>query len=126
MSVLQGLAAQVQLAELAQVSYTPFAEAIRAIQEGEKEHLEQGIEALKGILTSSEHRDEVSSSFNYWRDKVSAGFSQAHPERYEMLKKFGIRHQSNERMLEEWTERDRKSTRLNSSHVAISYAVFCL
>src|SRR5207253_11218508 len=26
----------------------------------------------------------------------------------------------------EHTDRDRKSTRLNSSHVAISYAVFCL
>src|SRR5690625_7057305 len=25
-----------------------------------------------------------------------------------------------------WLDRDRKSTRLNSSHVAISYAVFCL
>src|SRR5690625_2995343 len=25
-----------------------------------------------------------------------------------------------------WVARDRKSTRLNSSHVAISYAVFCL
>src|SRR5207253_11010649 len=25
-----------------------------------------------------------------------------------------------------WSLRDRKSTRLNSSHVAISYAVFCL
>src|SRR5690625_5753934 len=25
-----------------------------------------------------------------------------------------------------YTDRDRKSTRLNSSHVAISYAVFCL
>src|SRR5207245_10663917 len=25
-----------------------------------------------------------------------------------------------------WTERDRKSTRLNSSHGSISYAVFCL
>src|SRR6266702_5954297 len=25
-----------------------------------------------------------------------------------------------------WSPRDRKSTRLNSSHVAISYAVFCL
>src|SRR5690349_21889122 len=25
-----------------------------------------------------------------------------------------------------WTSRDRKSTRLNSSHVEISYAVFCL
>src|SRR5690625_6292701 len=29
------------------------------------------------------------------------------------------------RMIEEYIE-DRKSTRLNSSHVAISYAVFCL
>src|SRR5437868_12723771 len=28
--------------------------------------------------------------------------------------------------LAEWQERDRKSTRLNSSHVSISYAVFCL
>src|SRR5690625_3482329 len=27
---------------------------------------------------------------------------------------------------EPWSEADRKSTRLNSSHVAISYAVFCL
>src|SRR5437588_2452160 len=26
----------------------------------------------------------------------------------------------------EWTGRDRKSTRLNSSHTVISYAVFCL
>src|SRR6266571_2115773 len=25
-----------------------------------------------------------------------------------------------------WPERDRKSTRLNSSHMSISYAVFCL
>src|SRR5438067_8745433 len=26
----------------------------------------------------------------------------------------------------QWLKRDRKSTRLNSSHVSISYAVFCL
>src|SRR3712207_8213679 len=26
----------------------------------------------------------------------------------------------------DWTDRDRKSTRLNSSHANISYAVFCL
>src|SRR5438874_7816907 len=30
------------------------------------------------------------------------------------------------RLLKEQTKRDRKSTRLNSSHVEISYAVFCL
>ncbi|HLS16303.1 MAG TPA: Phenylacetic acid catabolic protein [Paenalcaligenes sp.] len=105
MNVLQGLAAQVQLAELAQVSYTPFAESIRAIQPGEKEHLEQGIEALKDILHHSEHHAEVQDSFKYWQEKVAAGFSQAHPERYEMLSKFGIRHQTNERMLEQWTDR---------------------
>src|SRR2546426_3461754 len=28
--------------------------------------------------------------------------------------------------LARWTRRDRKSTRLNSSHLVISYAVFCL
>src|SRR3712207_8091562 len=30
------------------------------------------------------------------------------------------------RLLEEWVRADRKSTRLNSSHANISYAVFCL
>src|SRR5436305_7635962 len=30
------------------------------------------------------------------------------------------------RVLAEWPHPDRKSTRLNSSHVRISYAVFCL
>src|SRR3712207_7174123 len=30
------------------------------------------------------------------------------------------------RLPEGWTEEDRKSTRLNSSHANISYAVFCL
>src|SRR5438132_6764123 len=29
-------------------------------------------------------------------------------------------------LLSEWREEDRKSTRLNSSHTVISYAVFCL
>src|SRR5690625_6414476 len=33
-------------------------------------------------------------------------------------------YRESSRILKEWT--DRKSTRLNSSHVAISYAVFCL
>src|SRR5690625_6925184 len=33
---------------------------------------------------------------------------------------------SNEQLLRQKMYQDRKSTRLNSSHVAISYAVFCL
>src|SRR5256885_5505353 len=34
--------------------------------------------------------------------------------------------QTKEISREEWDRRDRKSTRLNSSHLVISYAVFCL
>src|SRR5438874_10738206 len=35
-------------------------------------------------------------------------------------------HPSRERLVGDHRHRDRKSTRLNSSHVEISYAVFCL
>src|SRR2546430_7022874 len=36
------------------------------------------------------------------------------------------RHWAGARRSGEWRSRDRKSTRLNSSHSQISYAVFCL
>src|SRR5207253_9299147 len=38
----------------------------------------------------------------------------------------GIRKLPDEFIVRQLVESDRKSTRLNSSHVAISYAVFCL
>src|SRR5204863_9897111 len=38
----------------------------------------------------------------------------------------GGRHQRHRRLVPRAVRRDRKSTRLNSSHVEISYAVFCL
>src|SRR5690625_5402275 len=38
----------------------------------------------------------------------------------------GGEHASGARLIVADSRRDRKSTRLNSSHVAISYAVFCL
>lgn len=116
MNVLQGLAAQVQLKELSQVSYAPLAEAIRSIQPGEAAHLEQGVAALKGIMADSGLHDEVRQSFAYWYDKVAAGFSQAHPERYQMLVKFGIRHQDNDELLGQWkTSVDELKQTLNLS-----------
>src|SRR5947209_11939788 len=45
------------------------------------------------------------------------------------LKTLGLRmvaHNRNALEIAQWLERDRKSTRLNSSHANISYAVFCL
>src|SRR5439155_25520640 len=52
----------------------------------------------------------------------------ARPEGYRNLLEFlaVLRTPSHPLMPSEWASRDRKSTRLNSSHVAISYAVFCL
>src|SRR3712207_7912358 len=38
----------------------------------------------------------------------------------------GRRHRRERRRVHSWEGRDRKSTRLNSSHANISYAVFCL
>src|SRR5690625_6987163 len=43
--------------------------------------------------------------------------------RVELLHELGL---ANATIVETETSLDRKSTRLNSSHVAISYAVFCL
>src|SRR5690625_5647402 len=44
----------------------------------------------------------------------------------QVAKKLNISRTTVYRYLEKNPESDRKSTRLNSSHVAISYAVFCL
>src|SRR5690625_6307392 len=41
-----------------------------------------------------------------------------------LIESVGLEAQKN--MTDKGVNRDRKSTRLNSSHVAISYAVFCL
>src|SRR3712207_7841064 len=47
----------------------------------------------------------------------------------EVLQRFALHHQTGKpipQSLVEKIKRDRKSTRLNSSHANISYAVFCL
>src|SRR5690625_6354767 len=58
---------------------------------------------------------KFSSRFKYIEEKLSE-------------KDLDIAEQSLEKLDQLWEEakKDRKSTRLNSSHVAISYAVFCL
>src|SRR5438132_2786218 len=45
---------------------------------------------------------------------------------YADILRVGTRNAQNFPLLREWEVLDRKSTRLNSSHTVISYAVFCL
>src|SRR3989442_2024980 len=50
--------------------------------------------------------------------------NETHPEGLQKRHVFGVN--TEELIWAFWASRDRKSTRLNSSHVRISYAVFCL
>src|SRR2546426_4730251 len=48
------------------------------------------------------------------------------PLRLDALHRYPDRHYRSRKGIPRATKRDRKSTRLNSSHLVISYAVFCL
>jgi len=103
MNVLQGAAAVIQIAEYARVSYQPLAEVFRAIAPRETRHAELGREGLARIATSEEGRAAARSSVAYWQPRVAAGFGPAASARYELLHRFGLRHQTNEALLAEWT-----------------------
>src|SRR5207253_10267758 len=60
------------------------------------------------------------------REKHGQGSEEAEDEREARLAQQESKPRSQARYGPWETELDRKSTRLNSSHVAISYAVFCL
>ena len=100
MNVLMGLAVGVQLTEFARVSYGPLAETFRAIAPREARHAELGFEGLVRILATG--REAAQASAAYWRPRVAASFGVANSSRFETLRRFGLRHQSNEALLAEW------------------------
>jgi len=102
MNVVQGLAANVQIAEMAQVSYQPLAEVFRAIGPVEARHAELGLEGLAHIVATSEGRAAALDSLAYWRPRVAAGFGAAQSERFERLARLGLRHRTNEALQADW------------------------
>lgn len=102
MNVMQGLAAKVQIGEMAQVSYQPLAEVFRAIAPVEARHAELGLEGLSHIIGSQGGRAAALDSIAYWRPRVAAGFGEANSARYERLSRLGLRHRTNEALLAEW------------------------
>src|SRR5690625_6233173 len=77
-----------------------------------------------GVYAGSFSRQERTR----YRYTATGWYSMIHPQlncpRYLSMEKITPEAYISTRM--KWGSRDRKSTRLNSSHVAISYAVFCL
>ena len=102
MNVVQGLAAKVQLAEMAEVSYQPLAEVFRAILPVETRHAELGLEGLAQIAQSPEGREAAEASLAYWRPRVAAGFGAVNSARHERLAQLGLRHRSNAALLADW------------------------
>src|SRR5690625_3327487 len=79
--------------------------------------------------TRKQLADEIGTSASYltqlFRGDRLLNFKTVAKIEYALDLKYGIYEESNQRIeMKEYL--DRKSTRLNSSHVAISYAVFCL
>ena len=103
MNVLMGLAVSVQLKEFSRISYAPLAEVFDAIAPREQRHAELGVEGLSRIVASEEGRLDARKSVAFWHPRVAASFGQAGSARFETLKRFGLRHQPNEALLQDWT-----------------------
>ena len=103
MTVLMGLAVSVQLKEFSRISYAPLAEVFDAIAPREQRHAELGVEGLSRIVASEEGRLDARKAVAFWHPRVAASFGQAGSARFETLKRFGLRHQSNEALLQDWT-----------------------
>jgi ring-1,2-phenylacetyl-CoA epoxidase subunit PaaA len=102
MNVLQGLATGIQMTELTRVSYTPLAEVFREIAPREARHAELGLEGLDRIASTPEGRQAAKAAVDYWKPRVATTFGIAGSSRFEMLRRFGLRHTPNERLLAQW------------------------
>lgn len=103
MNVLMGRAVGIQLEEFSRVSYAPLAEVFREIAPREARHTELGLEGLIRIISTAEGRDRAKQSIAFWQPRVAASFGQERSARFELLKRFGLRHRTNEALFAAWT-----------------------
>jgi 1,2-phenylacetyl-CoA epoxidase catalytic subunit len=102
LNVLMGRATAVQLDELTRCSYAPLADTITEILPRERHHAELGEEGLRVALSRGHDRTDAQASVNYWYPRVADTFGRADSERFETYRKYGLRHRSNQELLERW------------------------
>ena len=106
MNVLMGVATVIQLEELADGSYQPLAEIFREILPRETRHAELGEEGLRQLAAEGkQQRDEIAASVAYWRGRVAASFGAIESPRFDLLRRFGLRHRPNEELLAAWNQK---------------------
>lgn len=101
MNLLMGLAADVQLADYAGLSYQPLAEIFREIRPVEKRHAEL---ALEGLKERPHDAATVQASVDYWWPKVVASFGIGDTGRDAQLRNFGLRKSTNAQLHDAWAD----------------------
>lgn len=102
LQLLMGLATAVQMTEMARISYAPLADTFRAIAPREAAHTDLARQGLAQITQTVEGRAQAGRSVGYWLPRVEASFGGSGSGRFEMLRKFGLRHTPNDELREEW------------------------
>jgi len=97
MNFLMGLAAGIQLEELARVSYQPLAETYRGIRGIEANHTKLAREGMAEL-----DREAAADSVAYWWPRVAESFGQIQSDRAAALSAFGLRHSDNNAMRTRW------------------------
>lgn len=102
MNILMGRATMIQLEDLAQGSYQPFADALAEIIPVETRHAGYGVEGLDAALGNGYDPVAAQASVNYWHPRVAATFGRATSEHAETYRKYGLRRRANEELLARW------------------------
>jgi len=102
MNVLMGLASVVQLEELRECSYAPFADVVRDILPREQRHMELGLEGLERIVATADGKHQAGACVDYWHPRVAETFGTEYSERFERLARMGLRHTTNEALKLAW------------------------
>ena len=104
MNVAMGLATGIQLSDMAQASYQPLAEELRAIAPRERRHVELGLEGLARIAGTEAGRAEAREALAYWWPRVAETFGPGGSERFDRLHAMGLRHETNEALRARWED----------------------
>src|SRR5215510_15672091 len=102
------------------------ARLLRAYQAQEKKFVERRF-PLEFVPEVPALRELYSQSKGlHWNPETDIAWDRLDPSRYDAATREAASRTWSRRAWSVYPGLDRKSTRLNSSHVAISYAVFCL
>ncbi|KAA3633762.1 MAG: phenylacetic acid catabolic [Proteobacteria bacterium] len=105
MNTLMGIATEIQLGELAECSYQPLCDTMARILPVERRHAELGFAGLERLLDDGHDRVAAQACVNYWYPRVGDTFGRLDSDRFQLYRRFGLRHHSNDELHATWRRR---------------------